>query len=76
MPGNQPKERIQHSEQGESLKSSKILVLEGPDNLLAKFANTGHSRSQHRVVTTRLISEQPGSVIPLSKTFTLLGAHS
>jgi len=76
MPGNHPKERIQHSEHGESLRSSEILVLEGSDNLLAKFTNSVHSCGQHRVVTTRLISELPGGVITFSKIFTLLGAHS
>jgi len=35
-PGSHPKERIQHSEQGESLKS-KISSLQGKERLLCKI---------------------------------------
>ena len=41
-----------------------------PDYLLAQFPNTIHS-----MITARLNSERPGSVIPLSRTFSLLVAH-
>jgi len=32
--------------------------------------------SRHGVVAVRLTAERPGSVTPVSKTFTLLGVHS
>jgi hypothetical protein len=49
----------------------------GNITLLAELPNTGHSYSRHGVVTAWLTSERPGSVIPVSKTLTLLlGVHS
>jgi hypothetical protein len=38
--------------------------------------NTAHSCSRHGVVAAILASERPGSVIPVSNTFTLLGIYS
>jgi hypothetical protein len=44
-----------------------------PDYLLAEPYNAVHSCSRHGVAAVRLNSERPGSVITVSKTFTLLG---
>lgn len=44
--------------------------------LLTRLPNTVHSCSRHVVVAVRLTTERPGSVVPFSKTFPPLGAHS
>ena len=41
-----------------------------PDYLLAELPNTAYSNSRQGVTTARLTLEWPGSIIPLSKTFT------
>jgi len=50
---------------------SKILVRERKmyisDHLLSQPSDTLHSCSRHGLVAARLTSEQPGSIIPLSK---------
>ena len=51
-------------------------ALHAADNLLAALHNTAHSCSRHGVATALLPSERPGSVIPVSKTFTVLAVHS
>jgi len=44
--------------------------------LLTGLQNIVYSCSRHDVVAARLTSARPSSVIPLSKTFTLLEIHS
>jgi len=43
--------------------------------MLADLPATVHSCSQHSAVTGTLTLEQPGSVLPLYNTFTLLGMN-
>ena len=46
------------------------------DILLDTIHKTAHRCSQHGVANAWLGSERPGSVIPFSKTFTVLAVHS
>jgi hypothetical protein len=52
------------------------LVQQWPHKLLLELSYFLHSCSRYGVVAARLTSERPGSVIPVSKTFTVLGVHS
>jgi hypothetical protein len=51
-------------------------ILHRIETLLVKLGNTVHGCNQHGMVAARFPLGQPGSVIPFSMTFTLLGGHS
>ena len=51
-------------------------ILHRTETLIVELCNTVYGCNQHGVVTARFPLGWPDSVIPLSKTFTLLGGHS
>jgi hypothetical protein len=62
--------------QKSNTKSDMCCIHQSPEYLLAECCNTAQSCSQHSTATDRLMPEWPGSIIPLSKTLTLLRKHS
>jgi hypothetical protein len=53
-----------------------IQTVQFADYLLAETPNTVHSCSRHDMVAARFISQQPGGVLPLPKTFPSFGVLS